>query len=80
MSLTLFGKFGERDYYYIRVGFIMFYATFNNISVISWRSVLLVEYPENTTDLPLVTDKLYYIILHLAMSGIRNLNISGDRQ
>ena len=25
------------------VGFIVFNATFNNISVISWRSVLLVE-------------------------------------
>ena len=24
-------------------GFMLFYATFNNISVISWRSVLLVE-------------------------------------
>jgi hypothetical protein len=27
----------------ILVGFMMFNATFNNISVISWRSVLLVE-------------------------------------
>jgi hypothetical protein len=34
--------------------FMVFNATFNNISVISWRSVLLVgepEYPEKTTDL-----------------------------
>ena len=31
----------------------------NNISVISWWLVLLVE---ETTDLPLVTDKLYHII------------------
>jgi hypothetical protein len=32
-------------------------VTFNNISVMSWRSVLLVEeteYPEKTTDLPQV--------------------------
>ena len=35
--------------------FMVFNATFNNISVISWRSVLLVE---ETTDLSQVTDKL----------------------
>ena len=32
-------------------------ATFNNISVISWPSVLLVEDPEKISDLPQVTDK-----------------------
>jgi hypothetical protein len=36
-------------------------TTFNNISVISWRSILLVE---ETTDLPQVTDKLYHIMLY----------------
>jgi prepilin signal peptidase PulO-like enzyme (type II secretory pathway) len=32
-------------------GFMVLSATFNNASVISWKSVLLVEYPEKTTGL-----------------------------
>ena len=43
---------------------MVFKATFNNISAISWRSDLLVEVtgePEKTIDLPQVTDKFYYI-------------------
>jgi hypothetical protein len=41
---------------------MVFNATFNNISVISWGSVLLVEetgVPGEITDLPQVTDKLF---------------------
>jgi hypothetical protein len=44
----------------------VFNTTFNNISVISWWSVLLVEEtggPGETTDLSQVTDKLYHIML-----------------
>ena len=37
---------------------MVFNATFNNISDISWRSVLLVEDPEK------ITDKVYHKILH----------------
>jgi hypothetical protein len=39
---------------------MVFNATFNNISVILWRTVLLVEkpeYPEKTTDLSQVINK-----------------------
>jgi hypothetical protein len=63
---------------------MVFNATFNNISVISWRSVLLVEETggsgENHRPVQ-VTDKLYRIMLYnspLIVNWTRN--ISGDRR
>jgi len=47
---------------------MVFNAIFNNILVISWRSVLLVEEigvaGENNRHAACVTDKLYHIILY----------------
>ena len=58
---------------------IVFNSTFNNISVISWWSVLLVD---KTSDLSQVTDKLLshnVVSSTTRMSGVQTHNFSGDR-
>ena len=61
-----------------------FIASFNNISVLMWRSDLFVEeteYTEKTTDLPQVTDKLCHLMLylvHLTVSRIQTSDLNGD--
>ena len=60
---------------------MVFNVTFNNISVILWRSVLLVEETEDqgkTTDLSQVTDNLSQNVVHVALIEIRTHNINGD--
>ena len=59
----------------VRVTVMVFSATFNNISVISWQSVLLVEEIR-------VTDKLYHINVVSStpcLSEIHTHNVSDDR-
>jgi len=51
---------------------MVFNATFNNISIISW--LMKPEYPEKTTDLQQVTDKLlsHNVSSIPRLSGIQN--------
>jgi hypothetical protein len=61
---------------------IVFNATFINISVISWRSVLLVE---ETGENNITTESHRQTLSHNVvsstphLSGIRAYNVSGDR-
>jgi hypothetical protein len=46
LFMGIFGEYKNNDSFnraVFQVWFLVFHATFNNISVISWRSILLVE-------------------------------------
>jgi hypothetical protein len=65
------------------VGLMVLNATFNNISVISWRSVLLVEETggpgENHRPVASHWQTLSHNVVHPALIEIRTHNIRGDR-
>ena len=62
---------------------MVFNATFNNISVISWQSVLLVDETggpgENHRPVASHWQTLSPNVVHLALIEIQTQNISGDR-
>ena len=67
-------------YLFKGVGLHVFIVTFNNISVILYRSVLLVErkttYPEQITDILQVIAKFYHAMMyHIHLGSIMNLVI-----
>jgi hypothetical protein len=58
------------------IDFLCFNATFNNISAISWRPVLVVEeagVPERTTNHGQATGKLYHLRLRVECTLFCNL-------
>jgi hypothetical protein len=65
-----------RDYIFYIERVMVFNATFNNISVISWRSVLLLE---ETTDLPPITLSHNVVSSTPRLNAIRTHNVRGDR-
>jgi hypothetical protein len=67
------------------IWFMVFNATFNNISVISWRSVLLVEETGVPTENHWPAESHWHLLSHKFVSSIPHLsvirthNVSGDR-
>ena len=76
-------KGSNTRYFVLFVCLMVLNTTFNNISVISWRSVLLVEETggprENHQPVTSQWQTLSYNVVHLALIEIQTHNISGDR-
>ena len=68
-----------------KFGFMVFNATFNNISVISWQSVLLMEETGVVRENHQPATSLQQTLSHNVVSntpclgGIQTHNVSGDR-
>ena len=78
---TIFQLYRGGQFYWWRKP-IAFNATFNNTSVISWWSVLLVEETGKKHQTTQFIDNLHHIKLyrvHLAMNEIQTHNFIGDR-
>ena len=61
---------------------MVFNATFNNISAISWRSVLFVEVPGeyHRPTISHCQSLSYHVVSKIpCLSGVRTQNVSGDR-
>ena len=75
----------DRSDNFAKSGIMVFNATFNNISVISWRSVLLVEEPGGPGEnhRPVESHwQIYHIMVyrvHLPINRIQTQNLSSDR-
>ena len=83
MHIIMTSRLLRRREWLVFVCLMVLNATFNNISVISWRSVLLVEETggPGKNHWPVVNhwQTLSHIFVHLALSRIQAHNISDDR-
>jgi hypothetical protein len=59
--------------------FMVFNATFNNISVISWQSVLLVEETGVPGENHRPVTRNWQTLSHFAVNGVQTHNFCGDR-
>ena len=63
---------------FLMIGLLVFNATFNNISVISLRSVLLVE-ETGENHRPVASGRQTLSHTVVSIRGVRTHNVSGDR-